>query len=770
MGGLWGSVRVGATLAVASVMIAALPAVAQACPQPWTSQPVSDTIKNVNGIDALSPDDAWAVGILRGVPQQVATLHWDGTAWTTIPGANPNAGDDNVLSAVAAVAADNVWAVGYTSHTVRAQAVQRDVHRTLIEHWDGTSWTAVPSPNVGKGSNVLVSIAAAGPDDVWAVGYTAKTKKRTTLVIHWNGASWSVVPSPSPGSKSNGLLGVAAAAGGEVWAVGYRSSGRGYHPLRLHRLAGTWTVVGASGDARGERVLTSVSLDASGAWAAGYATVGAEYRSLVQRWDGSRWSQTPTPSTGDGYTMLRAVSGGASAAWAAGTAWDEAEEAYMPVILEWDGTAWSTSEPAPVQFKGELLAAAIDDGISWVGGRPGIIQSTACGVAAAEPGPRSAGSQPARAAAASSGVEDLAVQAGIAETTLTWGVLTADLTGDGLDDIFLGRHQQTARLYRNNGDGTFTEIHAGEFPRHDRHRCVAAQFDGGGGLDLFCAVGSSAGTQTRIHELWLQQPDGSFANRTAAAGLADPYGRGRSAVAFDADGDGATDLYVVSEGDRPDGMPSPNRLFLNTGGGQFVSDPGAGADLETRGRCAAAGDVDADGDQDLVLCDAPGLRLLRNDGGVFHDATSSMPVGGTTMALTIADVTGDGHADLVRATPDSLQICPGPLAATSTCLVDAVPGVVAVAVGDANGDGLTDLYGVVGAAGSAANGDDILELGSPTGAFSRVTLDTTNDGAADAAAPVDIDGDGRDEFVVTNGFDVVPGPVSLIRLLGDGTG
>jgi hypothetical protein len=44
-----------------------------------------------------------------------------------------------------------------------------------------------------------------------------------------------------------------------------------------------------------------------------------------------------------------------------------------------------------------------------------------------------------------------------------------------------------------------------------------------------------------------------------------------------------------------------------------------------------------------------------------------------------------------------------------------------------------------------------------------VTLDTTGDGAADAAAPVDVDGDGASEFVVTNGFDVTAGPVQLVR-------
>jgi hypothetical protein len=48
------------------------------------------------------------------------------------------------------------------------------VSHTLIEHWNGSAWTIVPSPNVGSGNNSLAAVAARSANDVWAVGYADK--------------------------------------------------------------------------------------------------------------------------------------------------------------------------------------------------------------------------------------------------------------------------------------------------------------------------------------------------------------------------------------------------------------------------------------------------------------------------------------------------------------------------------------------------------------------------------------------------------------------
>lgn len=109
--------------------------------------------------------------------------------------------------------ADDVWAVGFygadTSHGVR--------QRTLVEHWDGSTWTQVPSPNASRKDCLLTGVSAVAADDVWAVGYVAGGE--SSFVEHWNGASWSLGESPDPGTGSI-LAGVTARSATNAWAVG----------------------------------------------------------------------------------------------------------------------------------------------------------------------------------------------------------------------------------------------------------------------------------------------------------------------------------------------------------------------------------------------------------------------------------------------------------------------------------------------------------------------------------------------------------------------
>ena len=77
-------------------------------------------------------------------------------------------------------------------------------------------------PNGTLPSSVLTGVVALSPTDAWAVGLTQDQLRVTvrTLTLHWDGVSWSVVPSPNPGPEYNALDGVAGLAGGDVWAVG----------------------------------------------------------------------------------------------------------------------------------------------------------------------------------------------------------------------------------------------------------------------------------------------------------------------------------------------------------------------------------------------------------------------------------------------------------------------------------------------------------------------------------------------------------------------
>ncbi|HMA34941.1 MAG TPA: hypothetical protein VKY74_10730, partial [Chloroflexia bacterium] len=136
-------------------------------------------------------------------------------AWSIVSSPNPSTAGSNVLNGVAAVGANDVWAVGYYVNG-------SSIAQTLTEHWNGSAWTSVASPNVGIDLNVLNSVAAVTANDGWAVGsyYNTSTALHQTLVEHWNGSAWAVVASPNAGTSYNDLYGVAVVGANDVWAVG----------------------------------------------------------------------------------------------------------------------------------------------------------------------------------------------------------------------------------------------------------------------------------------------------------------------------------------------------------------------------------------------------------------------------------------------------------------------------------------------------------------------------------------------------------------------
>src|SRR5207248_6198707 len=111
---------------------------------------------------------------------------------------------------VAAVSATDIWAVG------DFQPISGGGH-TLVEHWNGSNWQVVRSPNVAE-FNTLQSISVVSASDIWAVGNLNSGSQ--TLSEHWNGSSWQVIFSPNIGKNPNSLQGVAAVASTDVWAVG----------------------------------------------------------------------------------------------------------------------------------------------------------------------------------------------------------------------------------------------------------------------------------------------------------------------------------------------------------------------------------------------------------------------------------------------------------------------------------------------------------------------------------------------------------------------
>src|SRR5262249_5512555 len=135
-----------------------------------------------SAVSADSSSDVRAVG-------GATSLHWDGTSWSQIPTARLRFGG---VVAVTALSPTNVWAVGAGPGVPTGGF---SAHPTaVIEHWDGTTWSVVPSPNPNpQGNNSLVAVAAVSANDIWAVGH----QLLGPFTEHWDGKKWSIVNTPS---------------------------------------------------------------------------------------------------------------------------------------------------------------------------------------------------------------------------------------------------------------------------------------------------------------------------------------------------------------------------------------------------------------------------------------------------------------------------------------------------------------------------------------------------------------------------------------------
>jgi len=181
----------------------------------WRVVPVPDFPLGGRLLDvsALSSADVWAVGyyVTLGAIRPL-TVHWDGTSWRQVPA--PEAGSDNTqLNGVDMVAPDDVWAVGI-------RETSGSVVKPVIEHWDGSRWTATPSPPTPGDFNYLYAVSGSSSSDVWAVGFMTPDQLAVqALIEHWDGSVWRLVRSPLDPPRTE-LFDVAVASATDAWAVG----------------------------------------------------------------------------------------------------------------------------------------------------------------------------------------------------------------------------------------------------------------------------------------------------------------------------------------------------------------------------------------------------------------------------------------------------------------------------------------------------------------------------------------------------------------------
>jgi hypothetical protein len=305
----------------------------------------------LNGVAAVSASDIWAVGgtgnQATGVGQTLIE-HWDGVQWQMVTSPNPGS-IYNALYAVTAVSESDAWAIGYEVNTT-------GVTQTLVEHWNGTSWSVVKSPNPGSMNNELFSVAAASASDL----------EQTTLIEHWNGARWSVMKNPSPGSNDV-LSGVAAVSASDVWAVG--ESNTFAQTLVEHWNGKSWSVVTGPNPGSGGVLQEVAAVSASDVWAAGYySPTSNSIQTLVEHWDGTSWQAVKSPTAGTSSTLWAVAAVSANDVWAVGS--DNTSTGMQALTEQWNGKHWSiVTSPSPGSFSTQLLGvAAISSTNVWAVG------------------------------------------------------------------------------------------------------------------------------------------------------------------------------------------------------------------------------------------------------------------------------------------------------------------------------------------------------------------------------------------------------------------
>jgi len=316
--------------ALAVTVFAASPATAK--PGSWEIVPVQPGSANLVATTALAADEIWAAGftihqkIIDDRPSfsfEPLVQHWDGTAWsaTSLDGSGQ-------LEAIAASADEQIWAVGNSGTT----------GDSLIEHWDGTAWSQQIPDDIPDLDQSLFGVAAISGTDVWAVGSASDPDHTQPVAQHWDGVRWTQAPLPADLGNA-ALSSVAAAGPTDVWAAGLLA-GETTEPLLLHWDGRSWSRVALpSTTSLGLARLNAITVSRGQVWAVGSSTVGGatNRKPLAFRIDkrGAVIDRTPTEQG-----QLNAVTTMGPDVWAVGYQYDDAAKPHSYALRRGPDGVW----------------------------------------------------------------------------------------------------------------------------------------------------------------------------------------------------------------------------------------------------------------------------------------------------------------------------------------------------------------------------------------------------------------------------------------------
>ena len=233
----------------------------------------------------------------------------------------------------------------------------------------------------------------------------------------------------------------------------------------------------------------------------------------------------------------------------------------------------------------------------------------------------------------------------------TRGVVAFDIDNDGDMDLYAGNWGDENETYINDGTGHFTrkDVGANDPEGNDdgTQGVTTADFDNDGDMDIFVAM---RGTECR---LFVNDGTGHFTRGESAAGiLVDAEADGGTFADIDNDGD--LDLFVVKYHEYT-GQTVYMNVFRNNGDGTFTDETDV-HDIVYDGYMAAVGDLDNDGDLDIVTAPHKDVvKIYLNDGtGHFSrlENPGSAPYRGDPRGIALADMDLDGDLDIYIAVKD----------------------------------------------------------------------------------------------------------------------
>jgi hypothetical protein len=308
-----------------------------------------DQDNSLRGVACVTATDCWAVGSYYNfVTSQTLIEHFDGTGWSIVMSPNAGIGEFNLLMGVACAQTGTCVAVGV--HVDMAHT-----SHTLILENHGTGWVLVTSPDGSTAGSTLNSVTCTTSTNCWAVGASGSQ----TLIERNAGSGWNTVTSPNAVAGQNQTLsGITCSNDTDCWAVGYSAGFSSQQTLIAHNAASGWQIVASPNAAFAQQnTLNSVScVDSSDCWAVGYSSTGYPVKNtLTVQYTGGAWSVVSSPNSGRGANTLAGVVCLAAADCRAVGSFELVPEFQLQTLIEQYGLG--SAPDLPVEPMGASIAA-----------------------------------------------------------------------------------------------------------------------------------------------------------------------------------------------------------------------------------------------------------------------------------------------------------------------------------------------------------------------------------------------------------------------------